>query len=249
MKELLMNNYIKNQHDLVEELRNHMAENCLPCADQIITDGRIHRYSTDTQRNKRDEWYIAYEGTSLQDRLYLTVIYGSWSTGNQYVFKSYEKYTISDLERQHLQSEFEQKKKEAEQQIKDAQNNAAILATKAWNEALSEPPSQNFLIYPKSKGIEAIGAKFAIKSSRILLPLKNIKGEIRSLQSIYVDEQGKTIKRFLQDGEKGETFIILGDFLMVTLYMLLRAGQPVSVFIQRMLEQLSLLMMLTIYFQ
>ncbi len=213
MKEFLMNNYIKNQYDLVEELRNHMAENGLPCTDQIITDGRIHRYSIDTQRNKRDEWYIANEGNSLQNRLYLTAIYGSWSTGNQYVFKSYEKCDISDLERQHLQSEFEQKKKEAEQQIKDAQNNVAILATKLWNEALNEPPSQDFLIYPKSKGIETIGAKFALfnKSPRILLPLKNIKGEIRSLQSIYVDERGKTIKRFLQDGEKKGNFYNLGE--------------------------------------
>ncbi len=210
-----MNNYIKNQHDLVEELHNHMTENGLPCEDQIITDGRIHRYSTDTQRNKRDEWYIAYEGTSLQDRLYLTVIYGSWSTGNQYIFKSYDKCNISDMERQHLQSEFEKKKKEAEQQIKDAQNNAAILATKVWNEALNEPSSQDFLRYPKSKGIEAIGAKFTIfnKFPRILLPLKNIKGEIRSLQSIYVDERGKIIKRFLQDGEKRGNFYNLGELL------------------------------------
>jgi putative DNA primase/helicase len=216
-----MIHYIMNQYDLIEECRNHMSENGLACTNQIITDGKIHRYSIDAQKNKRDEWYIAYEGTFGQNRPYLTVTYGSWSTGLRYVFKSGYQADISDQERHDLQSQFERRKMEAEQQIKDVQNNAAKVAEKIWKEALNEPPSQDYLAYSKSKGIEAIGAKFldfnksdpSNKSPRIVIPLKNIKGEIRSLQSICVNEYGKTVKRFLPDGEKKGNFYNLGELV------------------------------------
>lgn len=204
-----MNNYTKNQYDLIEACRTHMAENELACLEPILPDSKIHRYSADGRRKKSNEWYIAHEGI-FNDTHYLTCIYGSWSTGARHVFKSYDKTNISDQERNHLENEYIKRKIAADQTIKELQNNAAIIAKKIWDEA-SEVPLEHHLYYPKSKGIQPIGAKFVSFDNRIILPLKNIYGQIRSIQFIYISEDGKSNKRFLPDGEKKGNFHVLGE--------------------------------------
>ncbi|MBY0109526.1 MAG: toprim domain-containing protein [Candidatus Babeliaceae bacterium] len=205
-------NYNIVQHSLQTECWQHMMENGLPCPDQIIADEKIRRYSADSQRNKPDEWYIAHTGIFKQNE-YLVCAYGSWSTGSKYVFKSYDKLNISEQERQQLNAESEKKKLAADQIIKELHDKAAITAERLWALAVDTPPSQDYLTYPSLKNIQPIGAKFtSFKDTlRIILPLRGIDGKIRSLQSIYIDENGKTQKRFLTDGEKKGNFHTLGD--------------------------------------
>lgn len=87
--------YSPNNIPLEDACKKHMEENGLPCADQIKSDGVIHRYSKDRRPGKIDEWYIAFIGYSTRGNQYIICTYGSWRTGAKFIFKSYDSSMIS----------------------------------------------------------------------------------------------------------------------------------------------------------
>jgi len=106
--------------DLFSSLHSEMNSNDLGLDAPIIPDGKIHRYSSDpsSKKSEKDEWYICYEGTSINSIPWLLCIYGSWKKGGtKYEFKSWESDGRSDS-LNHINLEvIEAKKKEIEQTI------------------------------------------------------------------------------------------------------------------------------------
>lgn len=208
-----MNNYIKNEHDLIGECLNHMADNNLACLEPINPNGKWQRYAANRERRAKDESYIMFLW-SWNGRFYLICLYGSWRTGEKHIFKSYEKSTLSDHERQYLAAEYKKKKEEADKLSQESHDNAAIIAQKIWDEAPDTPPSSEYLTYPNAKGIGHAGARFIFYEEKptIIIPLKNILGEIRLLQRIFKDVDGTFKKRFLPyGGQKTGNFDVLGE--------------------------------------
>ena len=80
-----MNNNIEKNLDLKEECKFFMAEHGLE-PDEIISDGRIKRYSVDGNGQKKDEWYVAHEGISLKGNSYFTCIFESWIVTGKLTF-------------------------------------------------------------------------------------------------------------------------------------------------------------------
>jgi len=74
-----------------EECISYMSEVGLPLDCELIIDDKIHRYSSDQKKGKRDEWYIAHEGYISTDCYYLVCTFGSWSSGEQYKYTSFGK--------------------------------------------------------------------------------------------------------------------------------------------------------------
>lgn len=208
--------------DLQTECQNHMSINDLACADQIITDGSIRRYAVDGDRRKRDEWYVAHAGISSKGNQYLTCIYGSWKKGVQHIFKSYEQSQIfSDEEKRELRIQHENQQKEVDRKFKEERDKNAIIAQHVWDkESLIIPTSEHHLSYPRAKGIVPIGARFITSNNihKIVLPLNNTEGKIRSLQFIWMREDGKSEKRFMTGGEKKGNFAIIGEITGNTIF-------------------------------
>jgi phage/plasmid primase-like uncharacterized protein len=208
---------MQSSYDLQILCNKHMAENGLEYSESIIVDGNIHRYSTDNKKHKRDEWYIAYEGMSDRGNQYLTCTYGSWSTGSQYVFKSWLGDAFTDKEdRKNLNSLLKQKRQNVVKQINEQHENSAHQADEIWRESLRSAPSDDYLRYLQIKRIAPLGARFGLNTNdypSIIIDIRNIEGEIRSLQYISVGADGKSYKTFLGGGEIKGNFHTIGNIV------------------------------------
>ena len=142
-------NYNRNNGNL-EACFARMAECGLPLEGQLIFNDKVNRYSVDAKRNKRDEWYVAYEGVSSRNKAYLIVIFGSWSDNSKYEYKSFEKENdLSADEITELKQVLQDKRLQAEKNLKLLRNNAAADAQFLWDECNSMAPSEEYLRYTK----------------------------------------------------------------------------------------------------
>lgn len=163
--------------------------------DSLITDGNIHRFSADGKKHKPDEWYIAFD-VILQDGKHgLICTYGSWSSGEKRTYCSWNNnnsYSQEDLtEFRKIQK---QKAAEAEKKIKEERDKDALEAARVWEAAAQEPPSPEYMRYVELKGVKPIGIRFINNLSghpSIIIPFKNIDGNIRALEYISYDQQNK----------------------------------------------------------
>lgn len=204
------------KQDLYEECLRDMAEHGLQLQEPIIADERIHRYSADEKKNKKDEWYIAFAGISKSNNDYLICIYGSWSEDIKYEYRSWKNDNLNEKERKEFILLLKSKREEVERQRREVRNQAAIEASVIWNKSHKKPPSSEYEQYIKAKGIKPIGIKF-IKNpygySSLVIPINNIDGEICSLQFISMGSEGKSYKSFLSGGEIRGNFCIIGEII------------------------------------
>lgn len=236
MMEFTMNNYttlasLEKNHSAFEAdfevaCRRHMYENGLGLPDHqpLIKDNEIHRYSSDSKQNELDEWYRVFAGFTSNNKPFLRCVYGSWSnTAKKFIFSStdnQENYTSE--ERANIIEILEDQKKEDEKKLTERHDKIAKEAARIWKDSMASPPrdtvlpsSKKYALYPKMKGIDAIGARYDSyphgNHPALVICLQNIEGEIRSIQYIWVDDNGKVEKRFMKDGEKRGCFYIIGS--------------------------------------
>jgi phage/plasmid primase-like uncharacterized protein len=207
----------KQESDFLSELENQMASNGLSPDQQIIADDKIHRYSSTDKKNNKAEWYFAHEGLSSKKNKYLICIYGSWRTSEKHKFKSWEngnnKFDMA--EKKELTEIYKKKHLEAEQKLKEQHDKTALEAKKIYDNAPAEPLTEEYTKYLTNKDIKATPEiryehnEYGYPS--IIIPLRNIDGEIRTLQFISVSVDGKVYKSFLTGGEKKGSFFVLGE--------------------------------------
>lgn len=193
---------------------NDMIMNGLPFEGPVVTDGKIHRYSIDNKKNQPDEWYVAFSGISQKRNPYLLCLYGSWSQGVKFEYKSWEDRGSrgSSLSTEELKSLREETKARIDDSIKEQEQlhkEAADKALALWSQCLENGTHP----YLTRKQVEAFGIRFGqyVNHDAIIIPLKNNDGDIKSLQFIYqASGDGKFQKRFLSGGEKMSNFHVIG---------------------------------------
>jgi putative DNA primase/helicase len=209
----------ENHASLEQKCLSHMAENGIAFSGPLDTDGNIHRFSGGPNKGKKDEWYIAFRGTSNSGCEYLNCSYGSWKASTtvdgKHTFTSYDNdCTLDFSERQQFQEEIKKKKEEAENQIKELREAAAKEAQRIWNEYEDIQALESHLEYCTAKGISPVGVRFGNNPQgypSVVIPIRNSKEEIRSLQFISVGREGRVYKTFLSGGEKSGNFFAIGE--------------------------------------
>ena len=100
----------------------------------------------------------------------------------------------------------------------DSQGNPSLNSesNKLLKEASIRPTTPRHTAYLEAKGLsieDVPGACFGeyFGSPALLIPIKDIDGNIRSIQYIFQDKEGKTQKRFLKDADKNECFLALDE--------------------------------------
>lgn len=190
---------------------DHMATNNLPISIPMISDGKIHRYSADGKAD-RDEWYIAHEGVTYRGNHYMVCVYGSWSEGTKYIYKSFEETNVLDYkEREQLRESLKEKRDAAERLLQEGYELSAAEASVLWLRAEEKAPNSKCLEYALEKRIDPIGVRFDRENSAMIIPVRNVQGELRSLQFIIPNDNGtQFIKRFLPGGQKKGNFFMFG---------------------------------------
>ena len=85
-------------------------------------------------------------------------------------------------------------------------------AEKIFNNASKEPTNPKHSLYLKAKGLQAIDipeARFGeyFGTPALLIPIKDINGNIQSIQYIFQNQESKTQKRFLKGADKQGCFL------------------------------------------
>jgi putative DNA primase/helicase len=205
--------------DLEQECLSEMATNELPFDGQLVSDGKIHRYSCDRKKNESDEFYAAFQGTSDKGNPYLNVFYGTWGGGYKtFTYHSFKKdKSFTKTERESTNKESEVQKKRIDQEIAKEKEKGVVKAKKEWENASNSPNGAKAYLDGKMVGVHAV--RFGVRSfndgteeipvfndyDTILVPLKTIDGEFLAVQYIRADG----IKRIT--GAKKGAFHQIGD--------------------------------------
>ena len=177
------------------EFKKAMSTKGLQCPIDIVTDGQVHRFSSNGGRNK-DGWYVLYENTKNS----YGGSYGDWKTGKTYKWSSI-KGSVSPQQKQDLKKSLAQAQQRHKKETAERHDKASLKASNLWK-ALNENGTSPYL---QKKQVKTYGVRFG-HNDTITVPLCDVSGKIWSLQTI--DAEGK--KRFLSGGKKKGCFHTLG---------------------------------------
>jgi putative DNA primase/helicase len=169
--------------------KEHMSQSGVSYSGEILSDGKIYRFATNNNGSK-DGWYVSYG---------IAGAYGDWSKGIKKTW-AISNSNLTPNQRQDLAEKMELCKKIREEEIQLRQLEVAENASIEWAGFSLEGTSH----YLKTKKVSDFGIRFG--EDYIAIPLRDIEGNLWSLQKIYPNGE----KRFLTGGRKKGCFHTIG---------------------------------------
>jgi phage/plasmid primase-like uncharacterized protein len=185
----------KSSDDLETECLVHMASNGIHFAGPLRPDGKLYRFSIDGKKNQTDEFYSCTKW-EFKGHFYLKCYYGTWAGGKkEYVYKNYENgnHLSGEDYKQFKEDEELRNKKYQEQQKKEAEQRLKRAKT-LWEESQEAPSHKDHTAYLERKQVKAYGIKYSkdLEGNHVLvIPVKNIQGEIQAVQHIKANGDKK----------------------------------------------------------
>ena len=160
----------------------------------IIADGKLHRFASNGDRADDAGWYTYFPDETPAG------VFGCWRKNFKQTWCSKADSTLTPAERERQQTQFDEARRQREQDERLRHADAAQRAQRFWDGAKPAPANHPYLI---RKGIQPHGVRVDDKN-RLIVPVI-IDGSIVSLQ--FIDANGG--KQFLPGGKvKGGTFIM-----------------------------------------
>jgi len=174
--------------------------------DFLVLDGHVHRFKTSSKPRKKNGWYVGRTINLRGGRSLEIVTVGDWALGETKTFTSRD--DLTDADRKMFSVAAKKMQAEIEKKQQEERDKAAGVAQKIWD---TGTPVKKGFAYLQKKKIETLKAVDFIRESaagKIIIPLFNLSGQVRSLQSIA--ENGE--KKYLPGGEvKGNFFPMKGS--------------------------------------
>jgi len=182
------------------QFREAMVEAGIAGVPGIIADGCIHRFDVDgDKRGSRNGWYVLHSNSNEIS----AGAFGNWKTAQKEKWCSRMPDRITDDERQALKRHIQQAQKQVEKQLKASQAAAAKKARTTWSwPARAAAPDHPYLT---RKHIQPHGIRQ--EKDRLVIPVRDAKGELKSLQFIGPDGT----KRFLIGGAVQGNYHVIGE--------------------------------------
>lgn len=180
------------------QLRVAMAEAGLTAPDEIIFDGKIHRFSTSGKRKDDSGWYVAYDGKVPAGA------FGDWRQGVETSWRADIVRELSHIEQMQHAARMRELKAQRERELAVMREEAADNASLQWESAPFASDEHPYLV---KKGITNPGLKVA-SDGRLMAPMYH-GTELVSLQMIAADGT----KRFLKGGKTGGAWWAIGGAL------------------------------------
>ena len=190
----LMINLEKN----IDLFKDAMIRSGIPFAEEIIPDGKIHRFPTG-KKNKKNGWYILFDNAGF---------YGDWSKSSSHLWKvSLEGKT--PREKAIINQDIKKSRKASEEETERRNQETAIEAENIWNNANETGVSE----YLNIKKVSAFSIKYGSDQygDFVAVPLSDVDGKLWNVQKIYNKKADlSSNKRFLRGGKKKGCFHVIG---------------------------------------
>lgn len=180
------------------QLRVAMAESGLTAPDDLIFDGKIHRFSTSGKKRDDSGWYVAYDGKIAAGA------FGDWRQGIEVTWRADIGRELSHIEQMQHAARMREMKAQRERELAAMREQAAENAALMWESA---PLASDDHPYLKRKGISNPGLRVAT-DGRLMAPMY-ADGELVSLQHIDADGQ----KKMMKGGKAGGAWWSIGGSL------------------------------------
>jgi len=187
-----------------EQLSSAMEDAGIDPPDEIVLDGRIHRFNTGGKKDKSG-WYVAFADKIPAGR------FGDWRNDITIPW-------TADIGRELTYEENEARKRHVEQakvlrdrELEKLHDTVALAAKRIWD---SGTPATAEHPYLRMKGVQPHGLRVS-GDGKLMIPACTFDGDIRTIQ--YIDAEGG--KLYHQGGEAGGNIWILGDDSQSPLYV------------------------------
>lgn len=181
--------------DPIAQFRKFITGLGLECPDELIADGKLHRFSGSGRRGDKSCFYILHS-----DGIPAGCV-GDWRSGLKETWKASISRPLTDDERKKQKARIDAQRRMRNAQIEADRAKAKAKAERIWGRSLpveSHP-------YLTDKGVTGQGLR--IYKGLLIVPVIDAEGELTSLQ--FISASGE--KRFLTGGAVAGGSFLLGD--------------------------------------
>lgn len=183
-----------------DQLRSDMIAHGLTPPDEIILDGKIHRFKSGTKGkggfSDKTGWMVIYpDGVPAG-------VFGCWRAGIEVNFRADIGRSLSPAEEMAHVRRMTEAKKQRDAEREKSREVAANTVDTIWSGGTHASDEHGYLV---KKGIQAHGARVT-GDGRLMVPLIDSDGQISSIQYISTDGD----KKYHPGGATGERFWSLG---------------------------------------
>ncbi len=167
-------------------------------ATEIVADGAIHRFAgPEDKRGKKNAWYVLHIGHLGAGA------FGDWKTGVKSTWCSKSESTFTNEDREHWRHQQQAIRAAVEKETKARNAEAAVKAKRIWENAREATDDNPYCL---AKRVKPYGLKEFKDARTLIVPVRNSKGQLVSLQFISPDGT----KKFLSGGEKAGCYYAFG---------------------------------------
>ena len=185
-----------NEREIVAEFRQAMSGAGLRTSTRIVPDGEIQRFHVEGDRKgSRNGWAVLHDDPPAG-------AFGSWKSRRKDTWSAKGARALTPVERDRMVTRIQEDCERHEKELAERRTRGAQRAREEWEGAKPAEPTHPYLA---EKGVEPHGLKQA--GSVILLPLRDVNGDLHGLQRIYEDGT----KKFTTGTWKQGHFHLIGD--------------------------------------
>ncbi len=187
-----------------EQLRTAIQLNGMEPPDQIILDGKIHRFRPSRKPGKTG-WYVAFSDGIPAGA------FGDWRENLEVKWRAGTKRNLTPAEEMAFSARMREAKRLRDELREQERIAVANAVYDIWEQAPDASPEHPYLA---RKCVKPHGTRIG-PDGRLILPMLDDEGDILSIQ--YIDHAGT--KRFHTGGKTGGTHYLIGEMNSSILYI------------------------------
>lgn len=204
--------------ETIDDFRRAMAERGIPVSEDLIADGKLHRYHVKgDKKGSRNAWAVLHlDGERPAGAFGCN---RRWS-GEKFTWSSKSSTPLTPEVRQAFRERMEAQRAEREAEKLRLSEAAAQHAAFMWGQG-TDPVEHPYLT---RKGVRAHGVRvgpwekidhdtgdvITVCADALLIPIRDTAKRLRSMQAIYPQKRDGRDKDYLRDGVKEGNFFAIG---------------------------------------
>ncbi len=207
-----------NASEIIEKFHMAMANHGIVVTEEIIADSKLHRIHVEGDRKGvRNGWYILHLDGKPAGAFGCNKRHGA---STKFTWSSKSTKPLTPEERREFRKRMDEQRAQRAEQDRQRREAAAANAQRMWDNArdCTDHP------YLERKGVKPHGLRvgvwqkvdpetgelFIVSDRALLIPIRDAKKRIHSLQAIFPAKKGDRDKDFVRDGAKAGMFYSFG---------------------------------------